>query len=71
MISQWLTHEEADFYKQNTGSDPYAIWVTKLVNLKIVKIPARLLVYENNKAQIIYLDGKRDTILIEQMSPRH
>ncbi len=73
MNTDWLLKSEPDFYKDKTGSDPYAIWVTKLNGFEILKLPARLLAFTNNeqtKASVIYMDGSREEILAEQMTAR-
>lgn len=73
MDDQWLLEQEPDFYKETTGRDPYAIFVTKLSGLNIQRIPARLLSYadkDDKTAHVIYLDGTRGIVYKEQMSPR-
>lgn len=65
---------EEDFYKSSLGYDPYAIWITKLKGLNVVKIPARLMAYSNDdhsRAYIRYLDGTTKIVNSEQMSGRH
>lgn len=69
----WLTKDEPEFYNQRMGHDPYAIWVTRLNGITPEKVAARLLAYADTgrkTAAIIYLDGTRDTVLVEQMSAR-
>ena len=70
----WLTKGEPEFYLRQTGSDPYAIWITQLNGLTIKRVAARLLAYadaEKATADVIYLDGKRDVVNAHQMTSRH
>jgi len=70
--TNWLTKDEPDLYRKNTGGDPYSIWVTKMNGAKAERKPARLLAYADKEtAHIIYLDGTRDIVRKEQMTARH
>ena len=73
MSDLWLNEVEPALYMKSMGFDPYAIYVQKLVNLQVIKTPARLLAYADlgyKTAHVIYEDGTRDIVKHEQILPR-
>ena len=69
----WLLKTEPKLYRKQNGYDPYAVWVTRLVGMHVEKRAARMLCYAHlnrSTAHIIYLDGERAEVFIEQLSHR-